>query len=260
MSNLDFTTVVESHDAWVMTPTGAEVVETDEYRIARFPDRFPEPLRVQWVRTSRPAAEVLDEVIARASAYALPAAQVHVKLSAPDGFIDALRNRGATRQATSDALAAPLPWRTGSTPCRPIKVRWRTETETARDANTVGRAVFGGGESSDAELAQRATADRESIASGAGGAVVAYVDDRPVGVAGVHVVAGTARMWGGGVVKQFRGRGLYRALVDTRMEYAAAHGATSAIAQGNVDTSSPILQRLGFASYGQEYSYLLPIG
>ena len=69
-----------------------------------------------------------------------------------------------------------------------------------------------------------------------------------------------ARLWGGAVLEAHRGRGVYRALVAARMTYAAEHGATMALTQGRITTSSPILQRLGFISYGQERSYRLPLG
>ena len=82
----------------------------------------------------------------------------------------------------------------------------------------------------------------------------------PVAVAAVEVADGVARLWGGGVLESHRGRGIYRALVATRLTYAVEHGATMALSQGNITTSSPILHRLGFISYGQERSYRLPLG
>ncbi|MGC4941274.1 hypothetical protein [Kribbella sp. DT2] len=35
--------------------------------------------------------------------------------------------------------------------------------------------------------------------------------------------------------------------------------ATRALSQGMINTSSPILQRLGFVAYGQEHAYRLPL-
>ena len=45
-----------------------------------------------------------------------------------------------------------------------------------------------------------------------------------------------------------------------RLAYATEHGATMALTQAAVDTSSPILRRLGFVSYGRERSHRLPLG
>lgn len=119
---------------------------------------------------------------------------------------------------------------------------------------------LGGSRASDDEVARRAAADRDTVAAGTGGAVVAYLDGTPVGVAGVEVADGVARLWGGGVLEAYRGRGVYRGLLAARMTYAAEHGATMALTQGRIATSSPILQRLGFVSYGQERCYRLPLG
>jgi GNAT superfamily N-acetyltransferase len=139
-------------------------------------------------------------------------------------------------------------------------VRWWTAPEVARDANTVGNSLFGGSRASDDVIARRVAEEREKFAAGAGGGVVAYADGTPVAVAAVEVADGVARMWGGGVLESHRGRGIYRALVATRLTYAVEHGATMALSQGNIATSSPILQRLGFVSYGQERSCRLPLG
>lgn len=56
---------------------------------------------------------------------------------------------------------------------------------------------------------------------------------------GVFLVAGSTAPWA-------RGRGLYRALVRARWEYAVARGTPVVITQAVPDTSYPILKRLGF--------------
>ncbi|HEV3382827.1 MAG TPA: GNAT family N-acetyltransferase [Trebonia sp.] len=92
-----------------------------------------------------------------------------------------------------------------------------------------------------------------------GGTVVAYSDGVPVGSGGVTMADGVARLWGGGVVPSARGRGVYRAVLAARLEYATAHGATMALVKGRVETSGPILRRAGFAAYGQELIYKVPL-
>jgi hypothetical protein len=57
---------------------------------------------------------------------------------------------------------------------------------------------------------------------------------------GVFLIAGSTATWA-------RGRGLYRALVRARWEYAVERGTPALITEALVDTSYPILQRLGFA-------------
>ncbi|MEU4602297.1 GNAT family N-acetyltransferase [Kribbella sp. NPDC023972] len=259
MGELDLATVAAANDAWVLTPEGSEVVETAEYRLVRFPEPFTDPLQVSWVRSTRPAEAVLEDVVARATGFGLPEAFVYAKLSAPDGFDEALLGRGAQLVDTCDVLALALPADVEAPDLPGLEVRWRTTPEVARDANTVGVSAFGGNRASDDELAKRAAADRETVAAGTGGALVAYLDGAPVALAGIELVDGVARLWGGAVLEAYRGRGVYRALVAARMTYAAEHGATMAFTQGRVSTSSPILRRLGFISYGQERCYRLPL-
>ncbi|MDG9717990.1 GNAT family N-acetyltransferase [Streptomyces sp. DH24] len=93
------------------------------------------------------------------------------------------------------------------------------------------------------QLLARLAADPDTVV-----AVVALADEAPVSAARMELVPGTsfAGLWGGGTVRAWRGRGIYRALV--------AHRARAAVRRGyvhlQVDASAqsrPILQRLGFA-------------
>jgi hypothetical protein len=74
-----------------------------------------------------------------------------------------------------------------------------------------------------------ATLDGEPAAS-----ALAIPSDR-----GVFLIAGATAPWA-------RGRGLYRALVRARWDYASARGTPVLITHANPDTSYPILKRLGF--------------
>jgi hypothetical protein len=76
---------------------------------------------------------------------------------------------------------------------------------------------------------------------------LAMLDGRPAatGMAipsdrGVFLIAGSTAKWA-------RGRGVYRALVRARWDYAVERGTPALITEALVDTSYPILQRLGFA-------------
>lgn len=79
---------------------------------------------------------------------------------------------------------------------------------------------------------------------------LALLDGRPAatGMAvpsprGVFLIAGATAPWA-------RGRGLYRALVRARWDYAAERGTPALVVQAVVDTSYPILRRLGFVEVG----------
>ena len=75
---------------------------------------------------------------------------------------------------------------------------------------------------------------------------LATLDDRPAGTAlaipsdrGVFLIGGSTAPWA-------RGRGLYRALVRARWDYAVARGTPALATHAVPDTSYPILRRLGF--------------
>ncbi|MEV0232876.1 GNAT family N-acetyltransferase [Nonomuraea sp. NPDC050786] len=87
----------------------------------------------------------------------------------------------------------------------------------------------------------------DQLATGDLIAVLAMAGDVPVSAARMDLHPGTrfASLWGGGTVPEWRGRGVYRALVAYRAREAAARGYDHL----QVDASSqsrPILLRLGF--------------
>ncbi|MFJ4879086.1 GNAT family N-acetyltransferase [Streptomyces sp. NPDC088745] len=89
--------------------------------------------------------------------------------------------------------------------------------------------------------------------------VVALAGDEPVSAARAEFDPGTrfASLWGGGTAPEWRGRGIYRALVAHRARTAAARGYHYLQSDAVLDTSRPILQRLGFAqiSVTTPYNY-----
>ncbi|MFJ9032469.1 GNAT family N-acetyltransferase [Streptomyces sp. NPDC102274] len=78
-------------------------------------------------------------------------------------------------------------------------------------------------------------------------AVVAMAGDTPVSAARMELPPGAdfAGLWGGGTVRGWRGRGLYRALVAHRARIAAERGYRRLHVDAT-DLSRPILERLGF--------------
>lgn len=77
--------------------------------------------------------------------------------------------------------------------------------------------------------------------------VVALAGDRPVSAARLELGRDTefAGLWGGGTVPEWRGRGVYRALVAHRARIAAESGYRYLQVDASAD-SGPILRRLGF--------------
>jgi GNAT superfamily N-acetyltransferase len=87
--------------------------------------------------------------------------------------------------------------------------------------------------------------------------VLAMAGDRPVCGARMEMRRGTdfASLWGGGTVADWRGRGIYRALIAHRARIAAARGYRY-LQVDAMDTSRPILQRLGFTVLSVTTPYL----
>lgn len=92
---------------------------------------------------------------------------------------------------------------------------------------------------------------------------VALADGQPISAARLEMHPGTefAGIWGGGTLPQWRGRGVYRALVAHRARVAAAHGVRFLQVDAS-DQSRPILHRLGFAplTTTTPYGYAMPAG
>jgi hypothetical protein len=90
----------------------------------------------------------------------------------------------------------------------------------------------------------------ESIEHGTPRTFLALLDGRPAATGmtiasdrGVFLIAGSTATWA-------RGRGLYRALVRARWDYAVERGTPALVTEALVGTSYPILQRLGFTDVG----------
>ncbi len=75
---------------------------------------------------------------------------------------------------------------------------------------------------------------------------VASVNGRMVGAGRLEPVRGTqfVGLWGGGVLKEFRGRGIYRALTSTRAKSAVDSG-YKYVHSDSTEYSRPILERNG---------------
>ena len=66
---------------------------------------------------------------------------------------------------------------------------------------------------------------------------------------------GFAGLWGGGTVTDWRGKGVYRALVAYRARIAAERGYRY-LQVDATDMSAPILRRLGFLELGTTTPYV----
>ena len=259
--SLDPDRVAAASAAWVWFPDDATAVSAEDHLLVRWPAYFDAPPTLLRTDPDAHPDEVLDEVTDRVRAWGAATVECWVKLDAPPGLEEALAARGAEAGEVVDVfaldLAAGVP---DLDPPAEVETRWQLDEATTRDALGVAVEAFGEGsvppDERVRELAEEAAAAHRE---GWGGTSVAYLDGRPVGSGGLTLAEDVARLWGGGVVPAARGRGVYRALLAARLEHAVRRGATMALVKGRVDTSAPILLRAGFAAYGQERAYLLPV-
>jgi hypothetical protein len=256
--------VVAASNAWSWIPDNATTEATEEYLLVRFPDYFDHPLellRFSPAEASGASPEAVDAVLDRARRFGLPDLHWWVRLDSPSEVGDLLVARGATVDETLDVLAVDLSRGAPELlpPAREVTLRWATDVPTLRDATQVGVTVFGGSMPPEERLVEEAKRDSATVASGDGGMVVAYADGDPVGSGGIAMADGVARLWGGAVCPEARRQGVYRAILAARLRYGAAHAATMALVKGRIETSAPILRQAGFAAYGQEIMYRIPL-
>ncbi|SDP50083.1 Acetyltransferase (GNAT) family protein [Lentzea jiangxiensis] len=88
-------------------------------------------------------------------------------------------------------------------------------------------------------------------------AVLAEADGRVVSSSRIEIVPGTefAGLWGGGTLAEWRGRGIYRALVAYRARLAVSRGIRYLQVDATED-SRPILERLGFVAVTTTTGYV----
>ena len=81
------------------------------------------------------------------------------------------------------------------------------DRETLEDWHHVHTRVFGGARPDDSAFEVELEREVGQVRAGTGMSVVGYLDGSPVGAAGVSLVDGWARLWGGSTLPEARGRG-----------------------------------------------------
>ncbi len=118
---------------------------------------------------------------------------------------------------------------------------------------TFGRVNAGGWEGTGPTAADL---DRWAVEAADGHVrVVGAVEGVPCTTGGMTLVDDVARLWAGVTLPEFRGRGGYRAVLAERLRVARERGATMGLVKGRVETSAPILRRLGFDVFDDERAY-----
>ena len=260
-TNWDAEAVLAASNEWSWVPEGAPHVRNDEYLVVAYPDHFLTPTSARVFGSERDASELADEIAEIAQGFGRDRLWWRLsELTRPEGLEPELVRRGATVVDRMDVLALPLG---GGVPDLAVpddvEVRRVTDAQTVRDAIVVGNDAFGGEEPTDEQVASSLAEVERGLDDDSGGRWVAYVDGRPAGTGGYTLADDVCRLWGGGTHGTLRGRGAYRAVLAARLDTARAAGATLALTHGVVDTSSPILRRIGFTRYGEERTLVLDL-
>lgn len=191
-----------------------------------------------------PAADV-DRVVAATmaeyAAHQLPFKWCTGPLTEPADFGAALERHGFESWAIRGMAIDPASWHTADVPG--VEVHEVTPATLDEYIDTSRRGwpdTIGTDDWRDDLLRAHATGRFHYF--------TARVDGVPVGTAGYIRKPTLAYLVGGNVLPAYRGRRIYRALVDTRLAQLAAAGVRLAVTQAREATSAPILDRLGFQS------------
>jgi MFS family permease len=257
--------VLEAAAGMEWVPGGAVELRTDDYRLIRYPDVVLDPTfraaQVTWSRTERPLDEVIGEIAAYARLWGVPGVAWWISAATePVGTEEELRARGAELIDAVEVLALELG---GGLPRLDVPddvvVELVRDERTFRASSAVTVQGWGRTEPDTAELARQLDETLANLATWSSFRVVALADHVPVSTGGCTLAGEVAQLWGGITLPASRGRGSYRAVLAERLRLAREHGATLALVKGRVLTSGPILLRAGFADYGEERCYWLPI-
>lgn len=158
------------------------------------------------------------------------------------GLEGALRQRGLAEHSITGL------WRTVDLPPRPSTTVAAGQVTSPGDLDAFTAVMAEGWSTPAAPLAAynrllMASSSRQRL-------FLARVDGVPAGSAGLAIVERSVYLIGAVVLPQFRGRGVYRALLDARVGLARHLGKALVTCQAKPETSAPILVALGFQSIG----------
>lgn len=256
--------LVDWANGWRQPPApGIEVVETPHYRLILQPDfPIPGPNNASWIRCGPDEADgVIDEVQAVFRERSLPLMFVLDPGTEPANFAEFLAAHGIhPDEGGPEVKVMVLPIDAQST--APVVAGLELHDALAgfdifRRANTVNMEAFTGVvPTDDAERDSMLERRRlQTVAQGNRRVILATVDGEPAGSAGLGLFPPHGAILNGGAVRpNFRGRGVYRAMLAARIEMARAAGCAGVSVWGGA-MSAPILERLGFETVGWRRFY-----
>ncbi len=253
--------ILAASNEWSWVPEGAPHVRTDELLVVAYPEHFLTPTGARVFGSDRDPVELVDEVHDIARSFGRDRLWWHLSdTTRPAGLEVEVLHRGGEVVERMDVLGFVLDGTVPDLGVPPtVTVRRVTDAGTTRHALVVSQAAFGGPSPTE-EMVQESLAEvRAGLDDGSSGRVVAYLDGRPASTGGWTMAGDVCRLWGAGTHPDLRGRGAYRAVLAARIALAARVGATLALTHGRVQTSSPILQRVGFRRFGEQRQLVIDL-
>lgn len=189
----------------------------------------------------------------------------HYSYDRPHDLAERLLRAGFVAEPTEALMVAELSGRELSGQALPTSAPAGVEIVPVTDLAgvqalvTVHDEVFGGdhsglGRALAAALDRQRDGGQVTVA-----AFLAVADGAAIAAGRVELAHGTdfASLWGGGTLGAWRGRGVFRALVEHRAALAAAAGFRYLQVDASAD-SQPILRRLGFTELARTTPFLGP--
>lgn len=241
-----------------LAPVGCAVLSADTqvieregwYQVITPSTRSTQGNEVTYSRIAAADADaVITSTIAQYTAHGVPFKWCIGPLTEPADMGSRLADRGLSSRAVRGMAIDPAAW--VAAPSASITV----EPVTAATLYEYQSCFARGWETPIPDPAAWTADHLRAMATGRFHFFLAFVDDRPAGTAGYITKPHCAYLVGGNVLPPFRGRGVYRALLDTRLREICALGLPLAVTQAREGTSAPILDALGFQTVYRSHIY-----
>lgn len=253
-------------DAWPL-PSNIEVVQTEDWLVLCRPVHLASPTsgRVQaWINSQRPLWEMRPEVERLAQAWGADEVWWWADGEVGPATSESLRSAGASLAVSELVMARPLTgadadaWLAGDDPPG-VTTRVVADEEAFEALVGVETEGWGRPSSSADVLIEDWGRLQADLGSSSAFALLGTVNGMPASVARCGLFDPVVRLFGAVTLPAFRRRGLYRSLVAPRCRLGRANGATLALTKARPATSAPILERVGFRSYGIEQCWRLHV-
>lgn len=173
----------------------------------------------------------------------------------PPDLPDRLRAAGFVAEPTETLLIGEVAALRHESPVADgVKLREVTDETGIAAMARVNREGFG--EEASTSFGERVL---DEIRQGQTRMVIAYAGDRPISMGRVEFYDGSefGGLFGGATVPEWRGRGIFRAIVAQRTAWAAERGVRYLQTDAS-DDSRPIFERLGFIPVGTTTPFVHP--